>query len=70
MGYYLLPTDLVGYAYDFRTDTMGFQPVAEVGGCLGEMDDPVSDGAFLRSHALLRRIISLCNSLIISVVIL
>lgn len=70
MGYHLLSTDTVGNADDIWTDTMGILATAEMGKQLGEVADKVSDRAFLWSHALLRRIISLCNSLIISVVIL
>ena len=70
MGYDLLPTNPVGNADDFRTDTVGVQHPAEMGRCLGEVADTLSDGAFLRGDALLRRIISLRNSLIISVIIL
>ena len=28
MGYHILPADSLRYAYDFRSDTMGFQPLA------------------------------------------
>lgn len=61
MGYHILPADFVRYADDFRTYPMGFQPPAQMGGRMGEMDDTLSDGAFLRSHALLRNITILCN---------
>lgn len=70
MGNDLLPTNPVGNADDFRTDTVGVQHPAEMGRCLGEVADTLSDGAFLRGDALLRGIISMCNSLIISIVIL
>ncbi len=56
MGYHLLPTDIIGYADDLRPDTMGVLALAEMGGRMGEMADTLSDGAFLRSHALLRNI--------------
>jgi len=70
MGYDLLPANPARNAHDFRTDTMGFQPFAQMGRSLGEMADKVSDCTFLWCDALLRRIISLCNSLIISADIL
>lgn len=70
MGNDLLPTNPVGNADDFRTDTVGVQHPAEMGRCLGEVADTLSDGAFLRGDALLRGIISMYNSLIISIVIL
>lgn len=70
MGYDLLPANPARNAHDFRTDTMGFQPFAQMGRSLGEMADKVSDCTFLWCDALLRGIISLRNLLIISVVIL
>lgn len=54
MGYDLLPTNPVGNADDFRTDTVGVQHPAEMGRCLGEVADTLSDGAFLRGDALFR----------------
>lgn len=56
MGDYLLPANTARYADDIRTDTVGFQSAAQVGRCVGEMADKVSDGAFLWCHALLRNI--------------
>lgn len=70
MGYHILPANPARYADDFRTDTMGILVIAEMGRCMGKVDDTLFDGAFLRSHALLRGIISMRNSLIISIVIL
>lgn len=70
MGNDLLPANPARNAHDFRTDTMGFQPLAQMGRSLGEMADKVSDCTFLWCDALLRGIISMCNSLIISIVIL
>ena len=67
--YHLLPTDTIGNADDIRTDTMGILAIAEMGKQLGEVADKVSDRAFLWSHAVLRGIISLRNSLNISVII-
>lgn len=46
MVYDLLPTNPVGNADDFRTDTVGVQHPAEMGRCLGEVADTLSDGAF------------------------
>ena len=54
VGNDLLPTNPVGNADDFRTDTVGVQHPAEMGRCLGEVADTLSDGAFLRGDALLR----------------
>ena len=48
---------------------MSVLAIAEMGKQLGEVADKVSDRAFLWSDAILRGIISLCNSLIISVAI-
>lgn len=70
MGYDILPADPARYADYLRPDTVGFQPPAEMGRRMGEVANKVSDGAFLWSDVVLRGIISLCNSLIISVVIL
>ena len=70
MGNDLLPANPARNAHDFWTDTMGFQPIAQMGRSLGQMADKVSDGTFLWCDALLRGIISLCNSLSISVIIL
>lgn len=66
MGHDLLPANPARNAHDFWTDTMGFQPIAQMGRSLGQMADKVSDGTFLWCDALLRGIISLRNSLIIS----
>lgn len=57
MGDNLLPTDPARYADHLRPDTVGFQPAAEMGRCVGEVDDKVFDGAFLRSDAILRGIL-------------
>ena len=54
VGNDLLPTNPVGNADDFRTDTVGVQHPAEMGRCLGEVAHKVSDGAFLWCDALLR----------------
>ena len=66
----ILSTDIVRYANHFWSDSMGVLRIAEMGKQLGEMADEVSDGTFLWSDVILRRIISMCNSLIISIVIL
>lgn len=66
MGDDLLPTNPVGNADDFRTDTVGVQHPAEMGRCLGEVADTLSDGAFLRGDALLRKIAIFYNSLYIN----
>lgn len=66
----ILSTDIVRYANDIWSDSMGVLRIAEMGKQLGEMADEVSDRTFLWSDVILRGIISLCNSLIISVDIL
>ena len=63
MGDDLLPTNPVGNADDFRADTVGVQHPAKMGRCLGEVADTLSDGAFLRGDALLRRFRKSCNYL-------
>ena len=65
----ILPTDIIRYANDIWSDSMGVLSITEMGKQLGEMADEVSDGTFLWSDVILRGIISLCNSLIISVAI-
>ena len=54
VGNHILPANPARYADDFRTDTMGILVIAEMGRCMGKVDDTLFDGAFLRSHALLR----------------
>ena len=54
MGDDILPADIARHAHDIRSDTMGILVVAQVGRRMGEMADTLSDGAFLRSHALFR----------------
>ena len=56
MGYDLLPANPARNAHDFRTDTMGFQPAAQVGRRVGEVADPLSDRAFLWCYVVLRNI--------------
>ena len=63
MGHDLLPANSFGNAHHFRASAMGFQPAAQVGRRVGEVADPLSDGAFLRSHAVLRRFRKSCNYL-------
>lgn len=70
MGHDLLPANPARNAHDIRSDTVGVLAIAQVGRSLGKMADKVSDGAFLWCDAILRGIISLRNSLIISIVIL
>ena len=66
----ILSTDIVRYANHFWSDSMGVLCITKMGKQLGEMADEVFDGTFLWSDVILRGIISLCNSLIISVIIL
>ena len=66
----ILSTDIVRYANDIWSDSMGVLSITEMGKQLGEMADEVSDRTFLWSDVILRGIISICNSLIISIVIL
>lgn len=56
MGNYLLSANLTRNADDIRTDTMGILATPQVGRRMGEMDDKVSDGTFLWSHVVLRRL--------------
>lgn len=69
MGDYLLPANPVGNADHLRTNTVGIQSSAQMGRRLGKVAHTLSDRTLLRSYAVLRRIISMCNSLIISIVI-
>lgn len=66
MGDDLLPANPARNAHDFRTDTMGIQPLAQMGRSLGQMADKVSDGTFLWCDALLRKIAIFYNSLYIN----
>lgn len=70
MGDDILSADIARNAHYIRSNTMGIFVAAQVGRSVGEVANPLFDSSFLRSHALLRRIISMCNSLIISIVIL
>lgn len=70
MGDDLLPANPARNAHDIRSDTVGFLAIAQVGRSLGKMADKVFDGTFLWCDAILRGIISMRNSLIISIVIL
>lgn len=70
MGNYLLPANPVGNADHLRTDTVGIQSSAQMGRRLGKVAHTLSDRTLLRSYAILRGIIPMCNSLIISIVIL
>ena len=66
----ILSTDIVRYANHFWSDSMGVLCITKMGKQLGEMADEVFDGTFLWSDVILRGIISVCNPLIISIVIL
>ena len=70
MGNHLLPANPVGDADHLRTDTVGIQSSAQMGRCLGKVAHTLSDRTLLRSYAVFRGIISMYNSLIISIVIL
>ena len=70
MGNDLLPANSFGNAHHFRTYPVGVFAPAQMGRRMGEVAHEVSDGAFLRGDALLRGIISMYNSLIISIVVL
>ena len=52
MGDDILPADIARHAHDIWSDTMGILVAAQVGRCVGEMADTLSDGTFLWSHAL------------------
>ena len=69
MGNHLLPANPVGDADHLRTDTVGIQSSAQMGRCLGKVAHTLSDRTLLRSYAVFRGIISMYNSLIISIVI-
>lgn len=56
MGYDILPADTIRYAHDIRSYTMGFLPLAKMGVLMGKVANPLFDGTFLRSYALLRNI--------------
>ena len=56
----ILSTDIVRYANDIWSDSMGVLSITEMGKQLGEMADEVFDGTFLWSDVILRRI--LCSS--------
>ena len=66
MGDDILPADPVGYADDIRADTVGFLAVAQMGRRMGEVAYKVSDRAFLRGDALLRKFLFTYISLIIN----
>lgn len=66
MGDDLLPANPFGNAHRFRASAMGFQPVTQVGRCVGEVADPLSDRAFLRSHVVLRKFLLACILLVIN----
>lgn len=66
MDDYLLPANPARNAHDFRADTVGFQSAAEMGRSLGEVDDKVSDGAFLWGYVVLRKIAIFYNFLYIN----
>ena len=57
MGDHILPANPARYAHNIRSDTMGIFIAAQVGRSVGEMADTLSDSTFLRSHALLRRLL-------------
>ena len=69
MGYDLLPANPIGNAHRFRAYTMGFLAVAQMGRCVGQVAHKVSDGAFLRRHALLRRLFLQLNSFYIRYIV-
>lgn len=66
MGDDLLPANPVRYADDIRANTMGFLSVAQVGRCMGEMDNKVLDGAFLRGMPVLRKFLLVYILLIVN----
>lgn len=66
MEHHILSANPAGYADDIRTDTVGILAVAQMGRCLGQMDDKVSDGAFLWRDVILRKIAIFYNYLYIN----
>ena len=57
MGDYILSADTARHAHDIRADTVGLLAAAQMGRCVGEMADTLSDSTFLRSHAVFRGIL-------------
>ena len=57
MGDNLLSANLTWNVDDIRADTVGFFAATQMGRRMGEVDDKVSDRAFLRGDALLRWIL-------------
>ena len=57
MGYNLLPADTTRRTNHLRPDTVGILAPAEMGRRVGEVDNPVSDGALLRGVPVLRRLL-------------
>ena len=66
MGDDLLPANSFGNAHHFRTYPVGVFAPAQMGRRMGEVAHEVSDGAFLRGDALLRKIAIFYNSLYIN----
>lgn len=66
MGYDLRTTDTPWNADDIRTNSMGVQPVTQMGRRMGEMDNTLFDGAFLWCYALLRKFLFVYILLIIN----
>lgn len=62
----ILPADPAGNADHLRPYTMGILSSAEMGRCLGQMADQISDCTLLRSNAVLRKIAIFYNSLYIN----
>ncbi len=66
MGYHLLSANSFGNAHRVRTYPMGVLTPAQVGRRMGEVAHEVSDSAFLRGDALLRKIAIFYNYLYIN----
>lgn len=66
MGYHLLSANSFGNAHHLRPYTVGVLAPAQMGRCVGEVAHEVSDGAFLRGDALLRKFLLACILLVIN----
>ena len=57
VGDNLCTANIAWNADDIRTNPMGFQSSTQMGRCMGEVDNTLSDCTFLWCNALFRRIL-------------
>ena len=57
MEHCVLPTDTAWYADHLRAYTVGVLAAAQMAGCLGEVDNALSDSPLLWGNALFHRIL-------------